>query len=88
MTDVADVSQWETVRVGVRIKAWGAESAQLEFAVYLAQERPAARWWHIASIERLDGVSCPLDLEDPGSIAADCGPGWAYVVYPAGRGRS
>ena len=71
-------------RVRVRLFAWGITGADIERAVNDAGWRQSRQDWDFVEIQRLDGPSCPLNLCDPATIAADEGNHWAYAVYPAG----
>jgi hypothetical protein len=70
--------------VPVDLLAWGLTDRHAETAVQSAQRGPFRAAWTFAKIERETTDACPIDITDAKVIAADCGPGWAYAVYPAG----
>jgi hypothetical protein len=69
--------------VRVRLLAWGLTEADTETAVQSAQRGRFRAGWEFATVERTIEGACPIDISDPKVIAADCGAGWAYAVYPA-----
>jgi hypothetical protein len=77
-----DQTQPETVPV--HLIAWGLTDCHAETAVQSAQRGSFRAAWRFAQVERETTGACPIDVTDPKVIAADCGPGWAYAVYPAG----
>ena len=69
--------------VSVHVVAWGLTDHHAQTAVQSAQ-RGRFRWgWNFARVDRTTEGACPIDVNDPKVIAADCGSGWAYAVYPA-----
>ena len=70
--------------VPARLFAWGLTDRHAEAAVQSAQRGSFRAAWHITQVERETEGACPIDVTDARVIAADCGPGWAYAVYPAG----
>lgn len=68
----------------MRLRVWGETDADVRHAEFKAADRPSRRGWEFTDVERLGGVPCPIDVRDPGAVAADRGYGWAYAVYPAG----
>jgi hypothetical protein len=70
--------------VPVRLFAWGLTDHDVETAVRSARRGPFRAAWDFTRVERDTEGACPIDVTDPKVIAADCGPGWAYAVYPAG----
>jgi hypothetical protein len=73
--------------VNVLLRAWGVTDADVEYAVQMASWPSSRRGWDFA-VERLTSASCPLNVEDPKSIAGEADYGWAYVAYPADAARS
>jgi len=71
-------------RVPVRLFAWGLTEHHAETAVQSARRGSFRAAWDVAQVERETTDACPIDVTDAKVIAADCGPGWAYAVYPAG----
>ena len=69
--------------VRVRLLAWGLTERGVDKAIRTAQSGQARRGWEFAEIDRSTDDACPIDVCDPKVIAADCGAGWAYAVYPA-----
>jgi hypothetical protein len=72
----------ESNRVPVRVLAWGVSGDDAEAAVSRAGFGAARAGWDFTRVERVTEGSCPVDVSDPRVIAADCGAGWAYAVYP------
>lgn len=70
----------------VRVLAWGLSTEHAENAVRQVSLRPAHQAWELAEVERVTEGACPIDVTDPNVVAADCGPGWAFAVYPVGGG--
>jgi hypothetical protein len=68
--------------VPVRAQLWGVTEADIDYALRKAKAGEFRRTWEFATIERLSGIPCPLDMHDPKAIAAEQGYHWAYVVYP------
>ena len=68
----------------VRVLAWGLSAEHAENAVRQVSLRPASKVWDLAKVERVTEGACPIDVTAPNVVAADCGSGWAYAVYPAG----
>ena len=77
-------NQTQPGTVSVRLLAWGLTDSHAETAVQSAQRGSVRAAWDFAQIERETTGACPIDVTDAKVIAADCGPGWAYAVYPAG----
>lgn len=75
-------------RTRVRLRVWGVTDADAEHAVDKAGLPPSRRGWDFADVQRVDGARCPIDVNDPKTIAADAGERWAYAVYPAAVDRS
>lgn len=71
--------------VPVKLRVWGTTPGGIRRATSRAEAGPSRAEWDFVSTEQLTGAPCPLDLEDPGSIAAESGLDWAYVAYPAVR---
>ena len=71
-------------RIQVRLLAWGITDQHAETAVQSAQRGSFRAAWDFTNIQRQTTDACPIDVTDVKLIAADCGAGWAYAVYPAG----
>ena len=69
----------------MRVLAWGVTQADIEHALYKAEQGPSRNAWEFAETERLTGTPCPIDVRDPGptALAADAGYHWAYLVCRA-----
>jgi len=73
----------QTARTAVRVQAWGVTGADVEHALYRAEQGESRNAWDFVEIDRLPlGTPCPIDLQDPKPIAAGSGYHWAYAVYP------
>lgn len=70
----------------VRVLAWGVSAQDVDQAVRRAGAGPSRRGWQFEHVERIESDACPLDVQDPKTIAADAGQGWAYAVYRAELG--
>jgi hypothetical protein len=70
----------------VAVHAWGITAADVENAVYKAETAPTAArvGWRFGDVVRLNDATCPIDVRDPGALAAGEGYHWAFAVYPAG----
>ena len=77
------MSKYPSPLTPVRVLAWGLSAEHAENAVRQVSLRPASRVWELAKVERVTEGACPIDVSDPNVVAADCGSGWAYAVYPA-----
>jgi anti-anti-sigma factor len=69
--------------VRVRLLVWGLTDRHVQTAEQQARSTSARIAWDFTRTDRHTEDSCPIDISDPKVIAADCGPGWAYAVYPA-----
>lgn len=69
----------------VRLLVWAVTDRDAQEAVCQAGARPSRAGWMFA-VERVGGARCPIDVTDPGSIAAEVGDRWVYAVYPAAAG--
>lgn len=71
----------QAARVRVRVRVWGLTDAD----VVTAERRAARGWgrngWEFGEVERTVGGVCPLDVRDPGAVAAGADFGWAYTVH-------
>jgi len=67
-------------RLSVQVRAWGLTDADVEDALRHAGRGWGRGGWEFVAVERLTGAPCPLDVRNPGALAADAGYGWAYVV--------
>jgi hypothetical protein len=76
-----DQTQPDTVPV--RLIAWGLTDQHAETAVQSARHGSFRTTWDFAQVERETEGACSIDVTDPKVIAADCGSGWAYAIYPA-----
>ena len=70
--------------VRVKLRVWGVTDTEIEHAIRRAGIGAGQVNWK-PDIHRLSAVPCPLALDDPAAIAAESGPGWAYVAYPEGH---
>jgi hypothetical protein len=70
--------------VRVRLLVWGLTDRHIQTAERHARNESARGAWVFTQIDRLTEGPCPIDISDPKVIAADCGSGWAYAVYPTG----
>jgi hypothetical protein len=73
----------DPTRIAVRLIAWGLTDQHADTAVQMAQRGQSRARWNFVQIERSTDDACPIDVCDPKVIAADCGSGWAYAVFPA-----
>jgi hypothetical protein len=69
-------------RIPVRAYVWGASETGIKKAV----DRAGRTFWSLAEVNRLTGLSCPFDTDDPHAIAADRDDDWAYAVYRSSGG--
>ncbi|HEV2347385.1 MAG TPA: hypothetical protein VGS97_25040 [Actinocrinis sp.] len=69
----------------VRLLVWGVTEADQNRAVSKAGQAPSRGLWDFVQTDRVSGPTCPLDLKDGKSLAADQGYHWAYVAYRADR---
>ena len=70
----------------VILHIWGTTALAEATAERVAGNGWSRALWEFVHVERVSGLSCPLDLLDPRSIAAESDDTWAYVVYPARAG--
>ncbi len=71
--------------VPIRLVVWGATEDDVKRAISEASWGWGRLTWEFVEIERHIGVPCPIDVEDPWSIAADRHYDWAYAAFRADR---
>lgn len=74
-------------RIAVRLLAWGLTEADVETAIDRATIGPGRVEWQFAEVDCTTAARCPLNLDDPKTIAAGQDASgthaWAYAVYRA-----
>lgn len=86
MNDTQAAEQVVPERVSMLLRVWGTTAARIEYAIRHAGQRPSRNAWDFATIERLTGPTCLINVRNPDrdALAAEQGFGWAYAVYRIG----